>query len=162
MTIAMPVPSAPPIDEVRRLRLAQIHDRAPKAEGGFWYSVVTTGVYCRPACPSRRARPENIRLHDTLAQARATGFRPCRRCCPETASVLDRQQASIEAACRLLLHGDPRAHPREHRRHGGDEPFALSPPLPANDRRDAFSLCFAKIAARRLSPRDLIAAAPPN
>jgi AraC family transcriptional regulator of adaptative response/methylated-DNA-[protein]-cysteine methyltransferase len=107
MTIAMSVPPAPPIGEVRRLRLAQIHDRAPEAEDAFWYSVVTTGVYCRPACPSRRARPENIRLHDTLAQARATGFRPCRRCCPETASVLDRQQASIEAACRLLLHGDP-------------------------------------------------------
>lgn len=83
-------------------RLAQIYQRDPQAEGRFWYSVVTTAVYCRPTCPSRRACPENIRLHSTLAEARATGFRPCRRCRPEEISQIDRHHSLIEAVCRAL------------------------------------------------------------
>jgi methylphosphotriester-DNA--protein-cysteine methyltransferase len=86
----------------RRRRLDQLFRRDPCAEGRFWYSVVTTGVYCRPTCPARHARPENIRLHDTLAEARATGFRPCLRCCPEAPSLGDRHRDLIQAACRLI------------------------------------------------------------
>lgn len=86
----------------RRRRLAQIYRRDPRAEGRFWYSVVTTGVYCRPTCPSRHARPENIRLHDTLDEARATGFRPCLRCRPEAPALLDRHRELVEAACRHI------------------------------------------------------------
>lgn len=90
---------APPL---RRSRLDQLYRRDPHAEGRFWYSVVTTGVYCRPTCPSRHARPENIRLHDSLAEARATGFRPCLRCCPESPALGDHHRALIETACRLI------------------------------------------------------------
>lgn len=93
----------------RRSRLAQIYRRDPTAEGRFWCSVVTTGVYCRPTCPARHARPENIRLHETLAEARATGFRPCGRCRPEEPSTADRHRALIETACRLIDAGAPRA-----------------------------------------------------
>lgn len=90
---------APPL---RRSRLDQLYRRDPRAEGRFWYSVVTTGVYCRPTCPSRHARPENIRLHDTLNEARATGFRPCLRCNPEAPALGDHHRHLIQTACRLI------------------------------------------------------------
>ncbi len=86
----------------RRSRLDQLYRRDPRAEGRFWYSVITTGVYCRPTCPARHARPENIRLHDTLTEARATGFRPCLRCRPEAPSLGDHHRDLIQAACRLI------------------------------------------------------------
>jgi O-6-methylguanine DNA methyltransferase len=63
-------------------RWARIAARDKTADGHFWYSVRTSGVYCRPSCPSRLANPKNVRLHDSLASARATGLRPCRRCNP--------------------------------------------------------------------------------
>src|SRR5713226_6835103 len=50
-------------------RWARIVARDRAAEGQFWYSVITTGVYCRPSCPSRTANPQNVQLHDTLAAA---------------------------------------------------------------------------------------------
>lgn len=84
---------------LRGRRIAQVHARDPRAEGVFWYSVVTTGVYCRPTCPSRRARPEHIRFHETLADARCTGFRPCRRCRPEEPALHEYHRALVEAAC---------------------------------------------------------------
>ena len=89
-------------EPLRRRRLSQVHSRDPQAEGRFWYSVVTTGVYCRPTCPSRRARPENIRFHDSLAEARATGFRSCGRCHPEAPSLQDRHEVLVRAACRHI------------------------------------------------------------
>jgi AraC family transcriptional regulator of adaptative response/methylated-DNA-[protein]-cysteine methyltransferase len=91
--------STAPSPTPRGRRLAQVHARDPRAEGVFWYSVVTTGVYCRPTCPSRKARPEHIRFHETLAEARRTGFRPCRRCRPEEPALYERQRALVEAAC---------------------------------------------------------------
>src|SRR4051794_27491233 len=75
-------------------------DRA--ADGTFWYSVVTTGVYCRPSCPSRAANPKNVQLHDTMADARATGFRPCKRCHPDGPSVDAGNAAIVARACRLI------------------------------------------------------------
>ena len=64
-------------------RWARVLARDRQADGEFWYSVATTGIYCRPSCPSRAANPENVRLHDTLANAQATGFRACKRCNPD-------------------------------------------------------------------------------
>src|SRR3954470_3626927 len=75
-------------------------DRA--ADGTFWYSVVTTGVYCRPSCPSRAANPKNVQLHDTLDDAKATGFRPCKRCHPDSLSVDAENAALVAKACRLI------------------------------------------------------------
>ncbi|WP_420145159.1 bifunctional DNA-binding transcriptional regulator/O6-methylguanine-DNA methyltransferase Ada [Sphingobium sp.] len=77
----------------------QIGRRDPDADGRFWYSVVTTGVYCRPTCPSRRARPDNIRIHATLDEARATGFRPCLRCRPDGPGLRERQSMIVARAC---------------------------------------------------------------
>jgi AraC family transcriptional regulator of adaptative response/methylated-DNA-[protein]-cysteine methyltransferase len=83
-------------------RWARVQARDKRADGEFWYSVATTGVYCRPSCPSRRANPKNVRLHDSLADARAAGFRPCKRCNPEGLS-LDAENATLVAkACKII------------------------------------------------------------
>ncbi|MNQ52486.1 Bifunctional transcriptional activator/DNA repair enzyme Ada [compost metagenome] len=83
-------------------RLAQRRARDERADGAFWCSVVTTGVYCRPSCPSRHARPAHIRFHDTLDAARRTGFRPCKRCQPEGPGLADRRRLLVERACEAL------------------------------------------------------------
>lgn len=93
--------------DLRRARLALVERRDREADGLFWYSVVTTGIYCRPSCPSRRARPEHIRFHDSLDEARRTGFRPCLRCRPEGLSEHERQVALIARACGLIEGGGP-------------------------------------------------------
>src|ERR1700692_3274484 len=83
-------------------RWARVLARDRTADGLFWYSVATTGIYCRPSCPSRAANPINVQLHDTLADAKTTGFRPCKRCHPDGPSI-DAENASIVArACRLI------------------------------------------------------------
>lgn len=83
-------------------RWARVVARDKTADGLFWYSVATTGIYCRPSCPSRGANPKNVGLHDTLAEAKATGFRACKRCNPDGQS-LDAENAAIVAkACRLI------------------------------------------------------------
>jgi len=83
-------------------RWARIVARDKTADGHLWYSVATTGVYCRPSCPSRVANPTNVRLHDTLESARATGFRPCRRCNPEGPSTESANAALVAKACRII------------------------------------------------------------
>lgn len=87
-------------------RWARIVARDRTADGRLWYSVLTTGVYCRPSCPSRLANPDNVQLHDTLASAKATGFRPCRRCAPDGPSI-DRENAALVAkVCRIIEASD--------------------------------------------------------
>jgi AraC family transcriptional regulator, regulatory protein of adaptative response / methylated-DNA-[protein]-cysteine methyltransferase len=83
-------------------RWARIIARDRTADETFWYSVVTTGVYCRPSCPSRTANPKNVELHDTLADAKATGFRPCKRCNPDGPSIEAENAALVARACRLI------------------------------------------------------------
>jgi AraC family transcriptional regulator of adaptative response/methylated-DNA-[protein]-cysteine methyltransferase len=83
-------------------RWARIVARDRTADGHLWYSVVTTGVYCRPSCPSRSANPKNVQLHDTVEEARATGFRPCKRCHPDGLSVDAENAAIVARACRLI------------------------------------------------------------
>ncbi len=53
------------------------------SDGKFFYSVKTSGVYCRPSCAARLARPENVRFHTTCDDAEKAGFRPCKRCKPD-------------------------------------------------------------------------------
>jgi AraC family transcriptional regulator of adaptative response/methylated-DNA-[protein]-cysteine methyltransferase len=83
-------------------RWARVVARDPSADGQFWYSVSTTGVYCRPSCPSRGANPKNVALHDSLGAAKATGFRPCKRCNPDGPSQAAENLALVETACRLI------------------------------------------------------------
>jgi AraC family transcriptional regulator, regulatory protein of adaptative response / methylated-DNA-[protein]-cysteine methyltransferase len=83
-------------------RWARIAARDKTADGHLWYSVLTTGVYCRPSCPSRLANPENVQLHDTLESAKATGFRPCERCNPDGLSFEAENAALVAKACRII------------------------------------------------------------
>lgn len=76
--------------------------RDASADGAFYYSVKTTGVYCRPSCAARPARPENVEIHLTCADAEAAGFRPCRRCKPNQPSLAAQNAGKIADICRLL------------------------------------------------------------
>lgn len=75
-----------------------------RAAPAFVYGVVTTGVACRPGCPSRRPRRANVRFFADLAAAVAGGFRPCKRCRPQAASgpAAARAAQAVERACRLI------------------------------------------------------------
>lgn len=76
--------------------------RDPAADGRFVYSVRTTGVYCRPGCPSRLARREHVRFHATCQDAETAGFRPCKRCRPAEPSRHERQSEAVIRACRAI------------------------------------------------------------
>jgi AraC family transcriptional regulator, regulatory protein of adaptative response / methylated-DNA-[protein]-cysteine methyltransferase len=83
-------------------RRAAVRRRDPAADGHFYYSVLTTGVYCRPSCAARPARPENIGFHTTRADAEKAGFRPCKRCRPDLAPKSEREAALIAQSCRAI------------------------------------------------------------
>jgi AraC family transcriptional regulator of adaptative response/methylated-DNA-[protein]-cysteine methyltransferase len=83
-----------------RWRAVERRDRA--ADGTFVYSVRTTGVYCRPSCAARLPRRENVAFHVTCIDAERAGFRPCKRCRPNEASLAERQAAAVAKACRLI------------------------------------------------------------
>jgi AraC family transcriptional regulator of adaptative response/methylated-DNA-[protein]-cysteine methyltransferase len=83
-------------------RWARVLARDHTADGQFWYSVATTGIYCRPSCPSRGCKPQNIAFHETLEAAKATGFRPCKRCNPDGASLDVENAILVENACRMI------------------------------------------------------------
>ena len=95
--------TAPNASRPDAARWRAIRTRDERADGAFFYAVTTTGVYCRPTCPSRRPRPEHVRLFDSVAAAERAGFRACRRCHPgrsvsPEADVRDR----VLAACRTI------------------------------------------------------------
>jgi AraC family transcriptional regulator of adaptative response/methylated-DNA-[protein]-cysteine methyltransferase len=76
--------------------------RDARADGIFYYSVRTTGVYCRPSCAARLPRRENVRFHASPAEAERAGFRPCKRCRPNRAALAEEHAAAVEKACRLI------------------------------------------------------------
>jgi AraC family transcriptional regulator, regulatory protein of adaptative response / methylated-DNA-[protein]-cysteine methyltransferase len=65
-------------------RWQAVIDRDPESEGRFFYGVASTGIYCRPTCPSRRPRRVHVHFFDTADAAEAAGYRPCRRCEPRS------------------------------------------------------------------------------
>jgi AraC family transcriptional regulator of adaptative response/methylated-DNA-[protein]-cysteine methyltransferase len=87
-------------------RWARIRTRDPSADGEFWYSVATTGVYCRPSCPSRTANPNNVRFHSSIAAAEAAGFRACLRCKPGQPWPEARNSETVARICRLIEEAD--------------------------------------------------------
>jgi AraC family transcriptional regulator of adaptative response/methylated-DNA-[protein]-cysteine methyltransferase len=83
-------------------RWARVVARDSRADGAFVYSVETTGVYCRPSCAARQARPENVRFHATVADAEAAGFRACKRCRPGQPSLAEQHTDKVTVACRSI------------------------------------------------------------
>lgn len=83
-------------------RWKQVIAKDPKADGQFFYSVKTTGVYCRPSCGARPARPENVDFYLTIDEAEAAGFRACKRCKPNQPSLLEANAAKVAKVCRFI------------------------------------------------------------
>ncbi len=83
-------------------RWAALVARSPQADGTFYYSVDTTGVYCRPSCGARLARPEHVRFHATREDAERAGFRACKRCKPDQPALGQQHAAQVTAACRMI------------------------------------------------------------
>lgn len=73
-----------------------------KADGQFVYAVITTGIYCRPGCPSRRPNPDNVRFLPNHEQAEIAGFRPCKRCHPQHLSNDALHTRRITNLCRFI------------------------------------------------------------
>jgi len=95
-------PTTDPMAGPDAVRWAALAARDAGADGTFVYAVRTTGVYCRPSCPSRKARPENVSFHQTCAEAEAAGFRPCRRCRPDEPGFAARRAEAVARACRRI------------------------------------------------------------
>lgn len=87
-------------DDAARWRAVLDRDRA--ADGCFFYSVASTGVYCRPSCAARSPRRENVAFHASTADAERAGFRPCKRCRPGQPGLAQRQADLVAAACRAI------------------------------------------------------------
>jgi AraC family transcriptional regulator of adaptative response/methylated-DNA-[protein]-cysteine methyltransferase len=83
-------------------RWTAVQERDKRADGAFYYSVKSTGVYCRPSCASRPARRENVAFHATREEAERAGFRPCKRCRPDEASLEDQYAAMVAKSCRMI------------------------------------------------------------
>jgi AraC family transcriptional regulator of adaptative response/methylated-DNA-[protein]-cysteine methyltransferase len=72
------------------------------ADGQFVYAVITTGIYCRPGCPSRRPNPDNVRFFSNNTQAEVAGFRACKRCHPQHLNSDTLQTQRITTLCRFI------------------------------------------------------------
>jgi AraC family transcriptional regulator of adaptative response/methylated-DNA-[protein]-cysteine methyltransferase len=95
----MTMPSEP---EMR----AAIAARDKACDGHFFFGVVTTGVFCRPSCAARPARPENLRFFPGVESALAAGFRPCKRCRPM--EITPDLNKLVEIARYIESHADER------------------------------------------------------
>jgi AraC family transcriptional regulator of adaptative response/methylated-DNA-[protein]-cysteine methyltransferase len=92
-----------------------------QADGKFVYAVKSTGIFCRPSCPSRRPRREQVEFFDSVQEAQRAGFRECRRCRPLKGNP---QLEKIEAACRYIeANLDRPLSLEEISRHAGLSPF---------------------------------------
>jgi len=91
--------NAPEHDAVR---WDAVQRRDPAFDGVFYYSVRTTGVFCRPSCAARPALRRNVAFHASCKEAEAAGFRPCLRCRPDLPPLAERQAAAVARACALI------------------------------------------------------------
>ncbi|MGH8586603.1 MAG: bifunctional DNA-binding transcriptional regulator/O6-methylguanine-DNA methyltransferase Ada [Gammaproteobacteria bacterium] len=106
-------------------RWAAVVARDPKADGKFFYSVKTTGVYCRPSCAARAAKPENVAFHLTSADAERAGFRPCKRCHPDQPSLAEQHASRVAELCRLIEDAEQVPSLDELASHAGMSAFHL-------------------------------------
>ena len=84
-----------------------VQKRDASHDGQFFIGVLTTGVYCRPSCPSRPALRKNVRFYESPAEAERAGLRPCLRCRPLAALGMDPNTARIREVCRHIdAHSD--------------------------------------------------------
>jgi len=90
---------------------ARLLESDASCNGRFFTGVLTTGIYCLPACKARKPKPENVRFFPTCDAARAAGLRPCKKCHPDDfARGADPVLADIEALV-AEVRADPAAFP---------------------------------------------------
>lgn len=104
-------------------RWVAVRARDASADGTFFYSVATTGVYCRPSCAARLPRAHNVAFHATRAEAERAGFRPCKRCKPDQPPAAERRAALVESLCRFIESRDQAPTLDELAAHAGLSPF---------------------------------------
>jgi AraC family transcriptional regulator, regulatory protein of adaptative response / DNA-3-methyladenine glycosylase II len=95
----------PSPDICERARVA----RDPRFDGRFFVAVLTTGIYCRPVCPARLPARDNVRFYPSAAAAEEAGYRPCRRCRPETSVRVPEwsiRSQTVVRGLRLIEAGD--------------------------------------------------------
>jgi len=87
-------------------RWAALCRRDPEGEHHFVFAVRTTGIYCRPSCPARRPRRENVTFYSRADDAEQAGYRACLRCVPNGLSPAEARAKIVVAACRLIERSD--------------------------------------------------------
>lgn len=126
MMLAHPATDAMPTSPTEQRRWTEVLSRDRGADGRFVYAVTSTGVYCRPSCPSRRPRPDRVRFFATARAAEAAGFRACLRCRPAGARpVSPSVRAVADAAAHLRAHATDRVTLEELSAHVGLSPSHL-------------------------------------
>lgn len=83
-------------------RWQAVCSRDTGADKVFYFAVATTGVYCRPSCPARRPHRKNVAFYSHYEDAEAAGFRPCKRCRPNTADTAGHHADAVTQACRAI------------------------------------------------------------
>jgi AraC family transcriptional regulator of adaptative response/methylated-DNA-[protein]-cysteine methyltransferase len=106
-------------------RWAAVVARDAKADGRFFYSVRTTGVYCRPSCGARTPKPGNVAFHDTAADAERAGFRACKRCKPDQPALAARHAGQVAKLCRVIENAEQAPSLDELARHAGMSRYHL-------------------------------------
>jgi AraC family transcriptional regulator of adaptative response/methylated-DNA-[protein]-cysteine methyltransferase len=84
--------------------LEAVQKRDKTFDGQFVYAVKSTKIYCRPSCPSRRPKDENIELYSLPELARQAGYRACKRCQPDEVNMVDPQLEKVRAMCHYIEH----------------------------------------------------------
>lgn len=118
-----PRPVTPHEEQDARWQAVQTRDA--RQDGAFVYGVRTTGVYCRPSCPSRQARRDHVTFHAGPREAKAAGLRPCLRCQPDGPPASERQAARVAELCRVLETADEVPTLADLAQRAGLSPFHL-------------------------------------
>jgi len=100
MTQTVPLPRDAPLDPEAAWRAFEARDR--RSDGRFVGAVKTTGIYCKPSCPARHPKRENVVFYRTPEEARAAGFRACLRCTPDR---VGRDRIAVARAVALIEAG---------------------------------------------------------
>src|SRR5436853_7840138 len=81
-------------------------NRDASRDGSFVFAVRSTGIYCRPSCPARRPKREQVRFFPLPEAAEQAGFRACKRCHPRRARVNDPQVKLVQRICHIIVEPD--------------------------------------------------------
>ena len=97
-----------PTIDLEKMKLDQeiswqaVQGRDAAFDGVFVYGVHSTGIYCRPACPSRRPSRDQVAFFANGEEAREAGYRPCRRCRPDEALPASQRAGLVQRACGMI------------------------------------------------------------